>query len=112
MNDLVRVEEGQLIIAKEVIDKIINLENKKKQIDEMEKEFKTKLENVMEENGIKSFESNDKRIKISYTPASSSMSFDTKRFEKEHGDMWWEYQKEIVRKGSVRITIRDDEDGN
>lgn len=107
-NDLIRVEEGQLIIAKQIIDKIVNLENKKKQIDEKEKEFRTKLENIMEENGIKNFESNDKRIKISYTPATTSMNFDTKRFEKEHGELYWEYQKETFRKGSARITIRDE----
>ena len=66
MSNLISVEENQLIIAEKVIEQIKELEQKRKLIDTKEKDFKAKLEKLMEENNITSFESNDKTLKISY----------------------------------------------
>lgn len=110
MKDLVRIEEKQLIIADEVIKKIKELETKKKLINEKEKEFKTKLEEIFSKNECNtSFESADKTLKITYTPEVSTLTFDTKRFEEEHHDLYVKYQKEGKRKGSVRITVREED---
>ncbi len=108
--ELIRVEENQLIIAQEVINKIKELETEKKLIDEKEKEFKTKLENIMEENGLKSFESNDKTLKISYTPKAVDYRFSSKVCEEKYPDVYRECLVRSERKGSVRITVRDKEE--
>lgn len=110
-NELIRVEEGQLIIAQNSIDKIKELEKKKKQIEEMQKQYKEKLLEIMESNNIKSFESKDKTLKISCTPSSITNVFDTKRFIEEQHDLYIKYLKDTQRKGSIRITVRGDEDG-
>lgn len=107
MNNL-KVEEGQLIIVKDTIEKIKELELTKKMIDEKQKEFKTELEKIMGENGITSYESNDKTLKITYTPETFSMNFDSTTFQKENPELYSKYLKETHRKGSVRITIRGD----
>lgn len=107
--DLVRIEEKQLVIAETIIEKIKDMENKKKLIDEKEKEFKEQLINLLEENGIDdtfTFLSNDKTLRITYTPSTKVYSFDTKTFEKEHNDLYLQYQKESSRKGSIRITVK------
>lgn len=110
MKDLVRIEEKQLIIAEEVIEKIKELETKKKLINDKEKEFKTKLQEIFSKNECNtSFESADKTLKITYTPETTTLTFDINTFEKEHHDLYVKYQKEGIRKGSVRITVRDSE---
>lgn len=108
MKELIRVEENQLVIADEVINIIKDLEMKKKIINDKEKEMKDKLEEIFSKNECNSnFESKDKTLKITYTPEISTLTFDTKRFEEEHHDLYVEYQKEGKRKGSVRITVRE-----
>lgn len=109
-NELIRVEENQLIIAKEVIEKIKDLENKKKLIDTKEKEFKEKLEKIMEENNITSFESNDKTLKISYTKGGTTNQFSSKALQEEDIETWRKYLRPQTRKGSIRITVRESED--
>lgn len=108
--ELIRVEEKQLIIAQEVINKIKELETEKKLIDEKEKDFKIKLESIMEENEIKSFESNDKTLKISYTPKSVNDTFSSKLLQENYPDIYRECLVRTERKGSVRITVRDKEE--
>lgn len=109
MNELIKVEEGQLIIAQNSIEKLKELETKKKQIEDIQKQYKDKLLEIMENNDIKSFESKDKTLKISCTPSSITNTFDTKRFMKEHHDLYLEYLKDSPRKGSIRITVRGEE---
>lgn len=108
--ELIRVEEKQLIIAQEVIAKIKELETQKKLIDEKEKEFKVKLEQLMEDNEIKSFESNDKSLKISYTPKMVNDTFSSKLLQEKYPDIYRECLVRTERKGSVRITVRDKEE--
>lgn len=109
MNELAKVEEGQLIIAQNSIDKIKELERKKKQIEETQKQYKEQLLEIMEKNNITSFESKDKTLKISCTPSSITNIFDTKKFMEEHHELYLDYLKDIPRKGSIRITIRGEE---
>lgn len=109
MNDLVKVEEGQLIIANKVIEQIKDLKRKKDLINEKEKELKDKLFEIMSDNNISSYESNDKTLKISCTPDNEVSTFDTERFKKDHLDLYLEYSKTTTKKGSTRITVREEE---
>lgn len=106
MNNL-KVEEGQLIIVKDTIEKIKELELTKKMIDEKQKQFKSELEKIMGENGITSYESNDKTLKISYTPETITTTFDSTTFQKDNPELYTKYLKESFRKGSIRITVRE-----
>jgi hypothetical protein len=106
---LVKAEEGQLIVAKQMQDKLIELENTKKEIETKEKEMKKQLEEVMRANGITGYESNDKRIKISLGEDGITESIDKDKLFKEYPDAYRECLKETPRKGTLRITIREEE---
>ena len=106
-SEIIRVEEGQLIIVENAIENIKKLEQQKKLIDAKEKEFKANLAKIMQENGITGYESNDKTLKISYTPDTDYTTFDSTTFQKENPDMYRKYLKDSFRKGIVRITVRE-----
>ena len=108
MNELIRIEENQLIVAQEVINQICEFETAKKQIEEAEKKLKAKLEEVMStgECGT-SFESSDKRLKITYTPETTSYRLNQDKLQHDYPDIFKEYYESTTRKGSIRITVRE-----
>lgn len=109
MNELIRVEENTLIVAEKYIEQIKDFERKRKLIDEKEKEFKEQLLEVMQEYGIKSYESPDKSLKITYVPETLSTTFDSKAFRDYDFDTYQKFLKDVNRKASVRMTIRGEE---
>ena len=106
-NEIIRVEEGQLIIATDIINKIKELELKKKKIDEIQKTYKETILNLMDEYNIKGFESNDKTLKITRTESAVITKFDETRFSREQHDLYLQYLKDVDRKSSLRITVRE-----
>lgn len=109
--ELARVEEGQLIIAEKMRNKLIEFETKKKEIESKEKEMKKQLEEIMRANNITGYESNDKRIKISLGEDSISYDIDKDMLWEKYPDIYRECNvKETKRKGSLRITIREAKD--
>lgn len=109
-NDLIKVDEGQLIIAEQMRNKLIEFETTKKEIESKEKELKKQLEEVMRANNITGYESNDKRIKISLGEDGITETIDKDRLFLEKPDIFREYVKESPRKGTLRITIREAQD--
>jgi len=107
---LVEAKEGSLIVAQQMQDKIIELETKKKELEAASKEMKAQLEKVMRDNSIAGYESNDKRIKISLGEDTTSYDLDKDMLWEKYPDIYRECNvKEIKRKGSLRITIRDEQ---
>lgn len=104
----IQVIENQLIIAKQMQNKLIELEKQKKAIEDTEKEMKQKLEEVMRENGITGYESNDKRIMISLGEDGITETIDKEKLFMEYPEAYRECLKESKRKGSLRITIRQE----
>lgn len=107
----IQVIENQLIIAKQMQNKLIELETQKKAIEDTEKEMKKKLEEVMRANHITGFESSDKRLKISLGEDTTTETIDKDKLWLEHPDIYKECVKETSRKGTLRITIREVKDG-
>ena len=106
MNELIRIEENTLIVAEKAIEQIKDFERKRKLIDAKEKEFKEQLLKVMEENNIKTYESPDKSLQITYVPESLSTTFDSKAFRDYDIETYQKFIKDVNRKASVRLTIR------
>ena len=109
-NEIVKVEEGQLIVAKDVIKAIKEIENQKKQLEDLQKKYKEQILAKMDEYDIKGYESNDKTLKITRTPTTIVTRFDEKRFCEEQHELYVEYQIESERKSSLRITVREDKE--
>lgn len=108
--ELIKAEEWQLIIAQQIQNQLIAFEKQRKEIEKKEKEMKAKLYEVMKENGITGYESNDKKIKISLSDDGVTETIDKERLFLEKPDIFREYVKETPRKGSIRITIRESKD--
>lgn len=107
---LVRVEEGQLIIAEQMRNKLIEFETQKKLIDQKEKEMKQQLKEIMKANGITGYESNDKRIKITLGDDSETETIDKDKLYLEYKPAYDACVKFTPREGSLRITIREVKD--
>lgn len=106
MNELIKVEENQMIVAETLVEQIINFEAKRKIIEEKEKVFKEELLKTMEKYNIKSWESPDKSLLITYVPETLSTTFDSKAFSKDDFETYQKYLKDVNRKASIRLTIR------
>lgn len=89
MKDLIRIEEHQLLIADEVVNQIYEFEKAKKQIEEAEKKLKQRLEELMSTGDCgTSYESNDKRIKISYTPSGFTYRLNQTKLQEEEPEIF------------------------
>ena len=68
--------------------------------------YKAKLKTAMRENGVKSWDAG--RLRVSYTPASTSDNFDTKKFQADYPELYSKYIKTVPKADSIRVTIRED----
>lgn len=109
MDELVKVEENTLIITQRTIEQIKDFERKRKLIDEKEKAFKEQLLKAMNEYGIKSYESADKTLKITYIPETLTTTFDSKAFKEYDFETYQKFLKDVEKKASIRMTIREEE---
>lgn len=106
--------QERLELSKDQAERFINLQNEisrlknqLKELENIENEFKQIFMEKMKENNIKSFDLGN--IKITYIEPTTRKSFDTKKFEAEHKELYGQYLKESQVKESLRITIRGDE---
>ncbi len=101
MNDLIKIENGQL--AQQTVEYIKNIETQMKSLKEQYDQFKADLLNAMEQNGIIKFESDN--LKISYIGETERETFDSKQFKNDMPDLYDEYVKFSKVKPSVRIKV-------
>ena len=103
-NELVLFENKALAVMKNLSD----LKKEQDRLAEIEKNFRTELQTVMDEYGIVSFK-ND-YVTISLVKGSTTVSIDLKTLEKEepqlYADLLKDYPKETVKKDSVRILVK------
>lgn len=86
------------------LQKITNLIQMKKQLDEQEKTLRTELVKAMEMHNIKSFE-ND-MIKMTYVAPTIKNTLDGKALKKDHPDLFAQYSKTSGVSASVKITLK------
>ena len=104
----ITVVEDQLVLADSMKNKLIELEEKKKEIESLSKGIKAQLEEAMRNNSITGYESNDKRIKITLGEDTTSYDIDKDLLFEKYPDIYRECNvKETKRKGSLKITIRE-----
>ena len=101
MNDLIKIENGQL--AQQTVDYIKTVETQMKSLKEQYDQFKSDLLNAMEQNGIVKFESDN--LKISYIGETERETFDSKQFKNDMPDLYDEYVKFSKVKPSIRIKV-------
>ena len=101
---IVKVNNGEITVAEEVVNKIVEFNKKKLEMDLIEKDLKEKLKEAMETNNI--FETvNLGELKISYRKASTRTTVDSKKLKEDLPDIYEEYSKTSDVSSSISISV-------
>jgi predicted phage-related endonuclease len=95
-------EKGELSINISYV--LAFYEKKIKEIELAQKEYKEKIQQAMEERGIKKFE--NEFITITYIEPTTRVSLDSKKLKQEEPDLYIKYANESEVKASVRIKVK------
>ena len=103
MNELVKIENNDIVINNEFIEKYKNFKKIQLEMELMEKDLKVKLKDALESLGkdkviINGFSA---KIKAGYT----TQRFDSARFKKECPDIYNEYIKESTVSSSIVLEV-------
>lgn len=102
--DLVKVEKGQIVVAEELVSKIVSFQKEALKMKMIEDDLKSKIKTAMEENGIdKSFEIGE--LKVSYRKASTRTTIDSKKLKEDLPDIYEEYSKTSNVSSSISISV-------
>lgn len=99
------VDEKSLI-PQQLVNTIIGIEEELAYLTKIQEGYKEKLKIAMRENGVKSWDAG--RLRVSYTPPTTSNNFDKKKFQTEHPELYSQYLKTINKADSVRVTLREE----
>ena len=105
--DIIPVET-ELSYLSDAENSIIDLENNIKMLKERKDKLMSGLHDMMEKHNIKSWEG--KRIKLTRVMPQTKSTFDAKAFKDANPEEYAKYVRESTTKGTVRITIKKDED--
>lgn len=103
MNELVKVENGKIEVAKEVVKQIIDFQKVKLEMDLKEKELKKVLKEKMEECGITKWSTDG--LCATITSATTRITLDSKKLKEELPDIYDEYSKTSNVSSSIRLII-------
>ena len=103
MDELVKIENNDIVIDSDFIEKYRNFKKIQLEMDLMEKDFKAKLKEAMEKLGKDKFivEGFSAKIKAGYT----TKRFDSARFKKECPEIYEEYSKDSSVSSSIIIEV-------
>lgn len=105
MEEIVKYENEELIVADKVIDEMKNLEAIKVQLEIKQKELKQALLDAMKKYNISSWQTTDGTIKAVYRQATTRNTLDTTRIKKERPEIYEEFIKTSDVKESVALTV-------
>lgn len=88
------------------IDRLYEVVQKKKELQEEEQRIKSEILDKMSGDNLKSIDA--VRILFTVVKERTKRRFDEKRFKEEHSELFNEYQKEITEKETLKITLRND----
>ena len=105
MNEIVKVENGEITVAQEVINKIIEFNKAKKEFEYQEKLLKEGLMEAMNQVGIKKFIINGLSAVVKEGTVRTTV--DSKRLKEECPDIYEAYSKTSEVKSSIVLTIAE-----
>ena len=98
-----RKDEVQLL-PKDVINKYLEAVAEAEKIQQFIDGFKDTLKRAMIEHEVKSWDTGC--LKATITPAATKRTFDAKKFQLDHPELYRQYVKETGTPASIRITLR------
>ena len=105
MMELVKFENGQIVVAQEIINAIVEFEKQALEMKLKQDELKQKLLEAMEENNITNWETPNGEIKVSYRKPSTRTTIDSTRLKNELPDIYEEYSKISKVKSSITMKV-------
>jgi len=108
MNNLVKVENGNITVAEELVNKIISFEKESLKMKMIADDLKAKIKTAMEENGIDkgfSIETEEGSLKVSYRKPTTRTTLDSKKLKEELPDIYEEYSKTSEVSSSISIKV-------
>lgn len=105
MNNLVTVNNGEITLEQEVIDKLVFCETQIAEAKKIQEEYKQAILQAMENNGVKKFECD--ALSITYVEPTTRDTIDSKTLKSELPDIYYSYCKTSNVKASVRLKIKE-----
>ena len=105
-DDIPATEQPLPDYIKANIDRLYEVVQKKKELQEEEQRIKSEILGKMSGDNLKSIDA--VRILFTVVKERTKRRFDEKRFKEEHSELFNEYQKEITEKETLKITLRND----
>lgn len=96
-----------MLVPKDVINKYLEIVSEIERIQPFVDGFKDTLKRAMIEHNVKAWDTG--KLKATITPAGIKKTFDTKRFQSDHPELYKQYIKETETAASIRITLRKEE---
>lgn len=104
MNELIKLENGEYGLSKDVITTIIDIENEMKKLKELQDNYKDILLSKMEEVNILKIDIPE--LTITRVPETTRETFDSKRLKIDNPDLYDEYINISPVKSSIRIKVK------
>ena len=98
------LDDDNLTILYETEEKLAQLLEASKALEEIKKNTLESIRMSLEEQGLTSFE--NERIKITLVAESEKTTFDSKKFKESYPDLYPQFTKVSKRKGYVKVTMR------
>ena len=106
MNNLITIENEKPILKEDMVLKVIEIEDKIKQLKNIQDEYKKQIMGAMEEKGVIKILDDVSGLSITYIEAKENLEkFNQAKFREEHPDLFDEYVTLDGRK-SAYITIK------
>lgn len=105
MNEIVKVEDGQVVVAQEIVSKIIEFNKAKKEMEYQEQLLKDGLMEAMNKVGITKFIING--LSATIKSGTTRTSVDSKRLKEECPEIYEAYSKTSEVKPSITLTIAE-----
>ncbi len=106
MNNLITIENEKPILKEDMVLKVIEIEDKIKQLKNIQDEYKKQIMGAMEEKGVIKILDDVSGLSITYIEAKENLEkFNQTKFREEHPDLFDEYVT-LDGKKSAYITIK------
>ena len=106
MNNLIRIENDKPILKDDMVLKVIEIEDKIKQLKTIQDAYKEQIRTAMEEKGVIKILDDITGLSITYIEAKENLEkFNQATFREEHPDLFDEYVT-LDGKKSAYITIK------
>lgn len=103
MNELVKIEDGKIEVAKEVIEQIKAFEKMKLEMDLKQKELKQELKEAMEKCGVNKWVTDG--LCATIREASTRTTLNSKKLKEELPEIYEQYSKTSNVASSIILTI-------